>query len=208
MTTLALTACSASALAGTPAAAAVPELVDAPGEPALIAPGASGTVTIGLENRSAEDAVDEGHMYMEVWAPDGSRFTDLTLTPLDGAPGGWTCDGDQGTEGQPYESTVLKRASDEKGIVAAAGKTARWRMSMKMFGDTPSDVTLPSTGEGQRRTAHVLPQRKRRVVVHVPEDQDRGRCVSTRSGTFFSRCFIPESTGSINSQQASDRSLG
>lgn len=132
-------------------ATAPPSLVltDHPNEPqAAIAPGASGQARIGLLNNNDADAVNDGRMYMEIWAPYWSRFTDVTLTPVDGALGGWDCHGDQGVEGQPYESTILKCSSDAQGVLVPAGGTAYWQVNMKVYGDAPADTVLHNAGEG------------------------------------------------------------
>lgn len=139
-----------SAAQAQPAAAQPPSphLVNHSDEPAgVIAPGASGQARVGLRNTGDADAVNSGRMYMELWAPAGSRFTDVTLTPVDGALGGWTCRGDQGVEGQPYESTILKCGSDAQGVVVPAGGTAFWQVNMKVSGDAPADTVLQNAAE-------------------------------------------------------------
>jgi hypothetical protein len=125
-----------------------PVLADDQGERPVIAPGEAGQVTVGLRNTGNADAVNDGRMYMELWAPYYARFTDVTLTPVDGALGGWACTGDGGVEGKPYESTVLRCSSSEKGVVARPGQAVHWRANIKVNGDAPADTLLHNAGEG------------------------------------------------------------
>lgn len=146
----AVTAGCAVAVGANPALAAdpYPVLVDSSKPRAAIAPGAAGQVKVGLKNTSDVDAWNNGRMYMELWAPQGTRFTEATLTPVNGALGGWSCKGDAGEEGKPYESTVLKCSSGWWGMVAPAGKRAQWQVNMKVYGDTRANTVLPNAGEG------------------------------------------------------------
>ncbi|MDN3022780.1 hypothetical protein [Streptomyces sp. S.PB5] len=149
-----LLACSAVVLGAGPAPAAGPSIpmLTAPSETEqsipVMAPGTSGPVTVAFKNPSLVNAVNDGRLYMELWAPWATRFTDVSLTPVDGALGGWTCSGDGVVEGRPYESTILRCLSSEKGVVAPAGGIARWRVNMKVYGDAPADRVLPNAGEG------------------------------------------------------------
>jgi hypothetical protein len=152
----ALLACSAVALGAGPASASVGgpsiPMLTAPGEVEqpvpVMAPGESGPVTVAFKNPSWVEAVNDGRLYMELWAPWATRFTDVSLTPVDGALGGWTCSGDGVVEGRPYESTILRCLSSEKGVVAPARGIARWKVNMKVYGDAPVDRVLPNAGEG------------------------------------------------------------
>ncbi|GHD98145.1 hypothetical protein GCM10010339_04150 [Streptomyces alanosinicus] len=132
-----------------PAAAAGkpgPVLVDHPQKPqAVLTPGRAGRVTVQLKNTGRGSARNDGRMYMEIWAPYGTRFTDTRLTPLHGAPGGWACKGDAYRKGVPYESTILRCFSDRHGQVARAGGTAAWELRMKVVPGTRAGTTLATT---------------------------------------------------------------
>ncbi|MEV5878833.1 hypothetical protein AB0L75_32365 [Streptomyces sp. NPDC052101] len=157
--------CAAAVLAGSaavmgvhPAAAAGkphPVLVDAPQKrPVFIAPGRAGLARIRLRNTGRKSMRNDGRMYMEIWAPYGTRFTDTKLTPLHGAPGGWACKGDAYRKGVPYESTILRCFSDRHGRVARAGGTAAWQLRMKVVRGTRAGTTLATTPYNQGAAFH------------------------------------------------------
>ncbi|MBP2053133.1 hypothetical protein J2Z21_006124 [Streptomyces griseochromogenes] len=149
---------SATAMGANPAAAAGkphPVLVDRPQKPpAVIAPGHSGRALIRLENTGRANSANNGRMYMEIWAPYGTRFTDTKLTPLHGAPGGWSCKGDAYRPGVPYESTVLRCVSDHHGPVVRAGRTAVWQLRMKVEPGTRAGTTLSATPNNYGAALH------------------------------------------------------
>ncbi|MER6381020.1 hypothetical protein ACWDBD_01835 [Streptomyces sp. NPDC001118] len=157
--------CATAVLAGSaavmgvhPAAAAGkphPVLVDHPqNPPVVIAPGQAGRARIELKNTGRKSMRNDGRMYMEVWAPYGTRFTDTRLIPLHGAPGGWTCKGDAYRKGVPYESTILRCFSDHHGRVARAGGTAAWQLKMKVVPGTKAGTTLAGTPYNQGAAFH------------------------------------------------------
>ncbi|WP_369389247.1 hypothetical protein AB5J72_17830 [Streptomyces sp. CG1] len=149
---------TATALGANPAVAAGkphPALVDHPQQrPVVIKPGQTGQARIELKNTGRTSARNDARMYMEIWAPYGTRFTDTRLTPLHGALGGWACKGDAGRPGVPYESTILKCFSDRHGQVAPAGGTAAWQLKIKVVPGTRAGTTLSSTPYNQGAAFH------------------------------------------------------
>ncbi|EST23773.1 hypothetical protein [Streptomyces roseochromogenus] len=130
-------------------------LVDHPQKrPVVIKPGHTGWARIQLKNTDRKSARNDARMYMEIWAPYGTRFTDTRLTPLHGALGGWACKGDAYRRGVPYESTILRCFSDRHGRVARAGGTATWQLKMKVVPGTRAGTTLSRTPYNQGAVLH------------------------------------------------------
>lgn len=131
-----------------------PTLVDQPQKrPVVIEPGRTGRARIELKNTGRQSARNDARMYMEVWAPYGTRFTENSLTPLHGALGGWACTGEAYRPGVPYESTILRCFSDRHGLVARAGGTAAWQVKMKVVPGTRAG-TLSRTPYKQGAAFH------------------------------------------------------
>ena len=151
---------STAAMGANPASAAGkpkphPVLVDDPQKPlAVIAPGHAGRARIQLKNTGGGSASNDGRMYMEIWAPYGTRFTATKLTPLHGAPGGWSCTGEAYRRGVPYESTILRCISDHHGLVVRAGGTVAWQLKIKVMPGTRTGTKLAETPYHQGAVLH------------------------------------------------------
>ncbi|WP_190094485.1 hypothetical protein [Streptomyces melanogenes] len=105
---------------------------------AVIAPGTSGTATFGLKNDSDKIPSDE-QLYLSVWAPPHTTFTDDTVTAIGDAPGPWSCV-------REFNNIRLRCVSDWKGVPVPTGETRQWQVHLAVDSDAPYNTTLIGQG--------------------------------------------------------------
>ncbi|GGP86439.1 hypothetical protein [Streptomyces melanogenes] len=141
---VALAAVAATVLGAAPAHADDTDpSVGHPDDPVtVIAPGTTGTVTIGVRNNTADwNGRSTGdHMSLTVFAPRGTMFADATLTPVGEAPGPWTCQV-YAAYGEIYNyGPQLFCTSPYQGAVVPPGEVRQWQFHLTVPADAPNDA--------------------------------------------------------------------
>ncbi|MEV5878834.1 hypothetical protein AB0L75_32370 [Streptomyces sp. NPDC052101] len=109
---------------------------DSPQSPAtLIKPGASGPVTFGIKRTTGLPS-RVSSLTLTVYSPELMRLADTTVTPVDRAPGGWSCRMFHGMTPVTHDGTHMVCTSGYSGPPPA--KEWHWKVNIAAPAELPA----------------------------------------------------------------------